>query len=320
MAQVELRRLRYFVVLAEELHFGRAAERLHIAQPGLSQQIKVLEQEVGARLFDRGPQGVSMTAAGRVLLEHGTALLSLADQVAREVRLAGDGLSGRLRLSHARSVRELPDRTVEEYRRRYPDTEIVIHCAWTARNVEMIRSAEVDVGFVRLPLADAEGLGVMPLGYSELVVGLPARHELARKRVVHTADLAGLPLVTWPREQAPGYFDFMCSKIWGDSELNVVRWEPDSERILSAVADGVGVCVLDAARTHRLRPNGLVVRRFSGRGVPTPFGIAWNPRRRTPALDAFLSVCRSFADKSFNSHRSTTLLGSFPAGIGRETA
>ena len=151
---MELRRLAYFAVLAEELHFRRAAERLRIAQPGLTQQIRVLERELGATLFERSTSGVTLTDAGQVLLEEGVPLLREADRVTERVRAAAQGRTGLLRIVHSRSLAGgLPDELVRTFRQLHPDADIGVESAWTARNVAMLRTGEADAAFVRLPLA-----------------------------------------------------------------------------------------------------------------------------------------------------------------------
>lgn len=293
---VELRRLRYFVVLAEELHFRRAAERLHIAQPGLTQQIRVLERELGAALFERSTSGVTLTDAGRILLEDGVPLLREADRIAERVRDAARGRTGLLRIVHTRSLAgALPDELVRAFRQLRPGADIAVETAWTTRNVAMLRAGEADAAFVRLPLADAEDLGVMRLGQTELVVVLPGGHPLAGRRALRPADLRGAGIVSWPREQGPGYFDRIQSAIWGNESPVLVASEPDPEHLLAAVAAGAGLCVLDAKRAAKLRPRGVVLRRFAPPGLTGAFGVAWNPRRHSPLLDAFLACCRAHA-------------------------
>lgn len=287
---MELRRLRYFLVLAEELHFGRAAQRLHLAQPGLSQQIKVLEREVGAPLLDRGPHGVRLTAAGRVLVERGRTLLNSVDHIVEDVHLAGEGNDGLVKFAHTRSIRGDSDDIIEEFQKECPRAELSIQTAWTARNIEMLQAAQIDAAFVRLPLVNAEGLRVMPMGSSELAIAAPCGHRLAERQSVAISDLHGAAMVAWPREQAPGYFDYLESQFWGPEGGRVVRWEPDTERMLVAVAHGVGLCLIDVLRAQQLRPRGVVIRRFTPR-ISSPWAVAWSPQALTPALDALLRVC-----------------------------
>jgi DNA-binding transcriptional LysR family regulator len=285
--------LQYFAVLAEELHFRRAAERLHIAQPGLSQQIQVLERELGAKLFERSSAGVTLTDAGRALRDEGVPLLHEAERVVAKVRAAAQGRAGRLRIVHTRSLLAgRPDELVRTFRRDHVDADIVVETAWTARNVAMVRAAEIDAAFVRLPVTDADDLRILLLGSTELVVALPTAHPLARRRAIRPADLREVSLVSWPREQAPGYFDHIRNQIWGEHPIPEVTYEPDPEHLLAAVAEGAGVCVLDADRAARLRPRGVVVRRFSRPAPQAEYGLAWSPHRISELLEAFVAHCR----------------------------
>ena len=293
---MDLRRLRYFAVLAQELHFRRAAERLQIAQPGLSQQIKILEREIGAELFVRSARGVSLTPAGLVLLQEGVPLIGQLDRVEQRVAATAAKDCDELAVVHTRSLSGgLPDEVLRRYRRRHPHTVIRLESAWTARNLDMLRAGEVDVAFVRLPLIDRGELHVMPLGHTEMVAALPEAHPLARRRALDVGDLRGLPVVLWPRQQAPGYFESLLAQVWGDEPPEVMMWEPDPEHILAAVAAGVGVTVLDRDRARRLRPPGVSVRRF--RTPPTAeFGVAWTAHAEGTAVAQFVDTCREVAD------------------------
>lgn len=295
---MDLRRLRYFAVLAQELHFRRAAERLHIAQPGLSQQIKILEREIGAELFVRTARGVSLTPAGLVLLQEGVPLIGQLDRVEQRVVAAAANDCDELAVVHTRSLSGgLPDEVVRRYRRRHPQISVRLESAWTARNLEMLRAGEVDVAFVRMPLIDPGELHVMSLGHTEMVAALPQAHPLARRRALDVADLRGLPVVLWPRQQAPGYFESLIAQVWGDEPPEVVLWEPDPEHVLAAVAVGVGVTVLDRERARRLRLPGVSVRRF--RSPPTAeYGVAWTAYAEGTAVAKFVDTCREVANGS----------------------
>ncbi|WP_133169293.1 LysR family transcriptional regulator [Rhodococcus opacus] len=293
---MNLRRLEYFVVLARELHFGRAAERLHLAQPGLSQQIKVFEKECGVQLFERSSHGVRLTEAGRVLLEEGPAILSQVERTLDRVRAAGQGHTGSLRAVLTRSVAfGLPDTIVTVFRERHPAVEVTTDVAWTARNVEMLRAGEVDAAFVRLPLLDASDLGILVLGDTEAVVACPADHPLAAKHRIERDDLRDQTLISWPRAQAPGYFDEMHRVIFGGTPPSKVLWEPDPEHLLAAVDSGRGVSVVDSERASTLRSDRVVIRKFASPIPRFEFGVAWNARREEPVLSAFLHVCRELS-------------------------
>ncbi len=290
---MDVRRLRYFSVLAHELHFRRAAEVLCIAQPGLSKQIQILESEIGARLFDRNSHGVTLTPAGRLLLEEGTPLLGQLERIAERVRATAAERPPTLRIVHTRSVTGgVPDEAVARYRLRHPDVDVLLDCAWTARNVAMLRSGEVDAAFVRLPLDRTDDLEVLTMGDTELVVVLPEGHPLARRRALDPSDLNGLPIVSWPRAQAPGYFDDLQARLWAGQSPARVMWEPDPEHVLEAVASGSGISVLDRQRALKLGPRGIVVRRFR---VPVTgvFGVACTAHAADTPVSDFLDICHA---------------------------
>jgi DNA-binding transcriptional LysR family regulator len=293
---MDTRRLRYFAALAEELNFHRAAERLHIAQPALSQQIRVLERELAVRLFDRTSRGVSLTPAGKVLAHIGVPWLGEADHIVSQVQAAGRGHSDHVRVVHSRSLGDgLPDSIVREFQRRCPGVELSLETAWTARNVEMVRAGDADAGFVRLPLLEVGDLDVLPLGHTELVVAAPRGHRLARQRTLRFSDVLNEPLVFWPRAQAPGYYDYLRAQVWGDREPQVLSFEPDPEHILDAVRRGAGITIMDATRVSRLKPNGVVTRRFTSPALTAGFAVVSRRRRSSPALGDFLRLCREMS-------------------------
>lgn len=292
---MELRRLRYFVVLARELHYGHAAERLNITQPGLSQQIKMLEREVGVDLFQRDSHSVSLTEAGSVLLREAELLLRHADEIVMTVRAAGKGLRGRLRLVHTRSAPEsVPHALVQAFRTRFPQVEVFEEVAWTARNVEMLRSGEADAAFVRMPLYEAADIDALPLASDEHVVAIPAGHRLSAGGRVRREDLRDEPVVLWPRRQGAGYYDHIKDQVWDTAQPRVILEEPDAEHILAAVASGIGITILDITHATKLRPEGVQVRRFAPPVPTADVGIAWvNRRSSQSALGRFVALCRA---------------------------
>src|SRR5829696_8813016 len=178
---MELRQLRTFVAVAEELHFHRAAQRLYIAQPSVSQQIKALESELGVKLFERDRRSVSLTAAGTVLLNEARELLARADHAVALVRAAGEGARGRLRLSLTRSLTGgIAGAIVNAYRERYPEVDLELAVGNTMMHVQQLHAGNIDAGFVRPPLEDPL-LEELPLGRDPLVCVLPKGHRLARR-------------------------------------------------------------------------------------------------------------------------------------------
>ncbi|HEY3559466.1 MAG TPA: LysR substrate-binding domain-containing protein [Kribbella sp.] len=188
---LDLRKLRYFVAVADRLHFGRAAEDLHIAQPALSRQIRALEHDLGASLFTRDRHGVVLTAAGRQLLDDAGPLLSSADAVRRRVTVAGRG-GRRLAVGFRTGIPVIP--ATRAFEARHPDVVVDVQRIEWDDQAAMLLDGRIDVGYVRLPI-DETGLRVIPLYVEPLMVVLPAGHRLAGEEEVTEADLTGEPLV-----------------------------------------------------------------------------------------------------------------------------
>jgi DNA-binding transcriptional LysR family regulator len=188
---LDLRKLRYFVAVADQLHFGRAADELHIAQPVLSRQIRALEQDLGASLFTRDRHGVALTDAGRQLLEDAGPLLASAHAVRRRVSVAARG-SRRLVVGFRAGVPVIP--AARAFEARHPDLVVDVQRIEWDDQAPMLLDGRIDVGYVRLPIDEA-GLRVTPLYTESRVAVLPAGHRLAGKEEVTEADLAGEPLV-----------------------------------------------------------------------------------------------------------------------------
>jgi DNA-binding transcriptional LysR family regulator len=281
---MELRHLRYFVALAAELHFARAAQRLFISQPALSQQIRSLEGELGFKLLERNSKGVHLTPEGEAFLREATIVVHAADHAVAAARALAEGATGHLRLSHLRTMpRGLPERIVSEYQQRYPGVEIVPESGSTEQNVERVRGGLLDVAFVLAPLEDAPELGCVEIATEPIVVALPSAHALGRRRRIRRDDLVGVPLVWYPRHNSPGFYDSSLSQVYGHVQPAIVRTEPNEERMLIAVSEGAGITMLLAARTATLRFPGVVYRRFSH---PEPTGVLALALHQPPSLPA----------------------------------
>lgn len=293
---MDLRQLRQFAAVAETLHFGRAAERLQLAQPALSQGIRKLEAELGVRLFERSSRRVELSAAGRALAGEVASVMAAVERAAQAARAAGAGRSGRLRLGYTRSSPAgVTSRIVEAFRARFGQVELDTETGYTARNLEGLKSGRLDAAFVCPPLADPQGLVLLPVGEEAFVAVLPRDHRLARRRRLRRTDLLDEPLVTGARERGPGFFDTMFAEIWGAQGPRIVRVEADEEHILRAVAEGVGVSVITESRAATLSIPGVVVRRFEPPAPRVTLALAWPEASRNPALARLVEVARAEA-------------------------
>jgi DNA-binding transcriptional LysR family regulator len=294
---MDIRRLQSFQVLARELHFGRAAATLHITQPALSQQIKLLEREIGTELFVRGSHGVTLTPAGRVLLSSGERLLREVDLVTESVKAAAAGQTGLLRVQYTRSWPDAGSHDlVHAFNREYPHVTVQADTGWTQHNIERLREGMTDVAFVRTPLINAPGINVLPIREDPLVVALPINHPLSRKVVLEPRDIHSQGVILWPRAQGPGYYDSIIGQVWGDMRPKIAIEEPDDEHILTAVASGMGIGLIGAHRAVKLCPKDVVIRHFSEPQPVTQLAIAWNADDTNPVMNRFIAVAKEFAD------------------------
>ncbi|SAI66428.1 LysR family transcriptional regulator [Bordetella ansorpii] len=261
---MELRHLRYFSALAEELHFGRAAARLSISQPPLSVAIKQLEDSVGARLFERNNKEVRLTAAGRALRASARKILAQAEEAALGARDAAAGLAGRLRIGFVGAMlyRGLPQ-ALRSFQARYPGVRITLTELNSGEQITELMQDRLDVGFVhtsRLP----DGLESRLLLSEPFVCCLPEKHRLAGRRSVKPADLASEPLVLFAHSVSPDYHDrvlSICAEAGfrPDVRHEVRHWLA----VVSLVSQGLGVALVPKA-LERSALGGAVFRPLAG--------------------------------------------------------
>lgn len=294
---MELRQLRSFVAVAEELHFRRAAERLHLAQPSVSQQMRTLEASLGVRLLERDRRGVVLTAAGAALLDEARDLVARADRAAALAIAVGSGKQGSLRLSLTRSLTGgIAGVIVDAFRSRYPDVDLDLSVGNTVLHVEQLHAGAIDVGFVRPPLGDP-GLEELQLAREPLVCVLPKGHRLARRASVTREDVADEPLVWWPEKHGPGgAWREARTDVYGESPWQpIFRIEPDEERIVSAVAEGAGISFIMLERSKSLRIPGAVYRRFSAPEPTLGIALAWRRGDTLPTLLRLREIAETVA-------------------------
>lgn len=287
---MELRHLRYFVAVAEELHFGRAAERSFVAQPTLSQQIRTLEDEVGARLFDRSRRGVALTPVGAVLLPHARRVLAEAARAEAAVRAAAEGRAGALRIGYEGAVlRDGLSDALRAFRVEAPDVDLDFLEAGSREQAEAVRAGRADAGFVLLPI-DEEGLEVRSLGAAPVLLVMPAGHRLAGRETVALAELADEPLVTWTRSPAPAAYDDLVRACHAAGFApRIVQEIRHMESLLGFVAAGVGVATVHEARAQAGYP-GVAYARLVEPELTIETGVIWRRGDASPVLARFLAA------------------------------
>lgn len=291
---IELRHLRYFLAVADELHFGRAAERVHIAQPALSQQIQRLETEVGERLFHRTRREVRLSPAGAALRPYAERAVSEAAAGAEAARRAAAGEVGHLRIGFIEAAAStVVPRAVRAFRQQRPDVGLTLRELGVGVQLEDLRRGRIDVAIVRPPV-DGENLALEQIADEGLVAAVPSAHHLAGRTRVRPRTVADEPLIALAREVVPGLYDQILALRQEVGGVGVIAQEATSiQAVLGLVAAELGVAILPAS-----------VRSLSRDGVEfVPIQTAHRStmiagRRRTdtsPLVMAFLAAAKSAA-------------------------
>src|SRR5579883_1571107 len=245
--EIELRHLRYFLAVAETLHFSKAAERLGIAQPPLSHQIKQLEQLVGHRLFDRTTRGVKLTLAGQLLADRARGTIEKVHDDLAQVRRLGRGEEGTLTVGFSGSVMftNLPA-AIESYRRRYPKVELRLREFETSAQISRLLDGTLDLAFLRDGDA-TEGIRMSTVLKERYVAVLPAAHPLTRKPSLRVGDLRDQPFILFARRMGALAFDrtMACCES-GGFRPNIVQEAPQWPTLVRLVAAGLGVSLAPA--------------------------------------------------------------------------
>ena len=292
MSDVELRQLRYFVAVAEELSVTAAAARLGLAQQSLSQQIAVLERRLRARLFDRDTRGTRLTEVGRIFLPEARAVLERAEQAIATAARAVRGEIGRVCLAFlASAANTLLPPVVRALRERYPDWEVTTDAVSIAELVTGLRSGRYDVGFGRPPCVD--DLATRIIAREPACAVLPAGHPLTSRATLRLADLADEPWVLTPRDSwLPWHQKYDAEYATAGYEPRVVARRSSVQNLLALVAAGVGVTRL-AASSRSLRGSGVVFVPLEGEVAETV--MTWSADHETALVRNVLVVVTDLA-------------------------
>jgi LysR family transcriptional regulator, hca operon transcriptional activator len=290
---VELRHLRYFVAVADELNFTRAAARLHTSQPSLSQQIRQLEAEVGVALLDRSRHHVALTNAGRVFLRETKDILGRLDHAGRLAKQAAGGRAGDLSVGTfpAADVRIVPALR-PLVATHLPNLRLILHSKYAVEPVAALRSGALDVAFLRGPL-DADGLELVDLLHEEIVVVLPAHHALARRTRIPVHLLNDLPCIIMERSLAPALHDAIAA-LYRQAHLRMQAVSRADNVLghLQLVQEGLGFALLPDS-VGGLLPPGVVLKPLAYDPVPTvSIVLGWKAGNASPLIRAFVDLVR----------------------------
>ncbi|SUV58164.1 LysR family transcriptional regulator [Bordetella parapertussis] len=294
---MELRHLRYFVAVAEDLHFTRAAARLGIGQPPLSLQIQQLEREIGTPLLLRQPRGVALTEAGARFLQDARAVLHAAELAVETARRLGHGEQGDIAVGFTASAVFHPylPSAIHAYRDRYPGVRIALSESNARALLAGLRSGEVDVAFVRPPYALDDEFASERVLDEPMLVALPPDHPLCRKRTVPVAALAEQDFVLYPRPIGAGLYDAImqaCQR--AGFTPRVIQEAPQMASIISLVAAGVGIAVVPAAMRH-MGAAGIVYRPIRGDAPRALLDMAYRRQPRSAAVRHAVELLRGRA-------------------------
>lgn len=292
---MELKRLTYFLAVSEELHFGRAAARLAIAQPPLSRHIAALEAHLGVQLFDRSRSQIQLTQAGQILQRHARDVLARLDVAYRETRLMGSGAAGWLRIGFVGSASYglLPS-LIKAFRAQYPATELVLSTANNAELHHQLIERSIDIAIARPHLEDDEFRKV-ELCREKLILAVPDIHEFTSKPVIALTDLKQHTFLLYPRD-APSAYANVVRSIWQRENFVPGRIEtvPDFQTAISLVAVGVGVAIVPESVAQGARP-GAIFRPFTGHNPGTALTLHARRDNRGPLTSNFLRLAQSFS-------------------------
>ncbi|HWJ34428.1 MAG TPA: LysR substrate-binding domain-containing protein [Steroidobacteraceae bacterium] len=288
---MKMRQLEYFLTIAEEGGFNRAAKRLHVAQPSLSVQIKTLEDEIGAELFERDKRHVFLTQAGKQFYQHASAILSLANTAKTEALCAGAGELGTLDLGYSASAMFSHGlaASIRRFRQQYPYVIFTLHDIPSREQLHRIMERTLDVGILRKPnIQVPDGIEIIEWHRTPLIVAIQSEHPLARRSSLSLSQLKDEPFVTYPREAGTGiYWQFndLCAN--AGFRPRVAREVLESTAIVGLVAAGVGVAVVPAG-IQCIQFEGVSYRNLTDSGA---FSILYLARRTGDGNQHLATFC-----------------------------
>ncbi|PZM12204.1 LysR family transcriptional regulator [Rhizobium tubonense] len=291
---MELRHLRYFLALADEGNFTRAAATLGIGQPPLSQQIRDLENEVGAQLFHRVPHGAELTAAGTAFLPEAKAAVSAAGRAKVAAQRANRGEIGRLSLGFTASsaFNTVVSATIREYRRRWPEVRLSLTEMNTNLLMERLIRGEIDAAFIRPGLEDPRDVRLKRLADEPMLLALPAGHALAKLAQVPLSALATEPFILFPRVVGLSLYDDIAAACRNAGfELVVAQEAPQIPSVVNLVAANLGVSIVPAS-IAQIKLDGVAYRPIEGPPLVARLGLAILKALRAPVTDNLMSLLK----------------------------
>ena len=298
----DLRSLRQFVAVAEDLHFSRAAQRLHMTQPPLTQAIKALEREMGTTLFVRTRRSVALSPAGEALLPRVRRLLQEADDLPRMAQAAAQGMAGRLRLAFVSSIAYGPlPAWLRSFRQAQTDIVLLLREATLDVQLSAFDNDEIDAGFVlHAPRSAPPGFAAWPALREAMVLALPDTHALAARRTVRFEQVAGEPLLIFPRAIAPSLYDAVLGAYRAAGVTPHIEQEANQmQTLVNLVSSGMGVAWVPVSVMQLQRP-GVVYRPVAGAPLQCETSLLWR-EPASPVVHRFVGHVQALQRQSATS-------------------
>ena len=289
---MELRHLHYFIAVAEELHFSRAAERLCISQPPLSQQIRSLEDELGVKLFERTKRHVQLTEAGKVFLERSYLVLAQLEQAIVVTQRIGRGEVGRLALGFVDTAMYtvLPE-ILRTFREQFPAVQLELHELTTSQQIQALHHKQIDIGIVRSAISEP-GLSVECFVPESLVLALPETHPLSAQTQVSLSTLADELFILFPAKLGPVFYEqIIHSCQQAGFHPKVSQEAVQMQTIVGLVAAGLGIAIVPASLQNFYR-SGVIYRPLQEQIPETGLYLIWRQHDSSPVIRAFLSLAQ----------------------------
>ncbi|UBF28230.1 LysR family transcriptional regulator [Kovacikia minuta CCNUW1] len=289
---MELRHLHYFITVAEELHFSRAAERLHISQPPLSQQIQNLEDELGVKLFERTKRQVHLTEAGKVFLERCYLVLAQLEQAIAVTQQIGRGEVGQLAISFVGTAMfTLLPEIFRVFREQFPAVELRLHELTTAQQIQALYDKQIDIGIVRSAINEP-GLSVECFLPESLVLALPETHPLSAQTQVALSSLANESFILFPATMGPVFYEQIIGSCQqAGFRPKVAQEAVQMQTIVGLVAAGLGIAIVPASLQNFPR-SGVIYRPLKEEIPNTELYLTWRQHDSSPVVRAFLNLAR----------------------------
>lgn len=293
---MELRQMRYFLALAEERNFGRAAARLHMAQPPLTRQIRSIEEELGAALFLRTSKGVQLTAAGETLLAEVPNILALAQRSEERTRLAGQGMAGRLEIgTFGSGILSVVPRVMASFHRLRPNVAMSLRNMTKAEQIQALRERRISVGFARLVPAEPD-LQIEAVLREPMLVALHEGHPLCQSSAITVRDLSDQPMIIYPKISMSGLAQSVIDAFRrGGGRLRIEQEVEDAVTAIAMVSSGLGLCITTES-AGSLRLHGVAYRPFKSAHLKDiEMSCFYRKDDQSPVVQAFVEVVRQYA-------------------------